>query len=133
MKAHRTASSTASRRSFSRRRTTPGSARSISSRPTLRALLPGRATVAAMDDGRITRRDSLLRLGGFAVAALGLRGLEAQPADAASVACVLTPEQTEGPYYIAGEKLRRNITEGRLGAPLVLRTFVVDAATCRPI
>jgi protocatechuate 3,4-dioxygenase beta subunit len=86
-----------------------------------------------MEHGRITRRGSLVRLGGFAVAALGLRGLEVAPADAASVACVLTPEQTEGPYYIAGEKLRRNITEGRPGTPLVLRTFVVDAVTCRPI
>jgi protocatechuate 3,4-dioxygenase beta subunit len=81
----------------------------------------------------VTRRDSLIRLGGFAVTALGLGGLEAPRADAATVSCILTPEQTEGPYYIAGEKLRRNITEGRPGAPLVLRTFVVDASTCRPI
>jgi protocatechuate 3,4-dioxygenase beta subunit len=81
----------------------------------------------------VTRRDSLIRLGGFAVTALGLGGLEAPRTDAATVSCILTPEQTEGPYYIAGEKLRRNITEGRPGAPLVLRTFVVDASTCRPI
>ena len=82
---------------------------------------------------RLTRRDSLLRLGGFAVAALGVRGLESQTAEAAAVSCILTPEQAEGPYYIAGEKLRRNITEGRPGTALVLRTFVVDATTCRPI
>jgi protocatechuate 3,4-dioxygenase beta subunit len=81
----------------------------------------------------VTRRESLIRLGGFAVTALGLGGLEVAQADAATVSCILTPEQTEGPYYIAGEKLRRNITEGRPGAPLVLRTFVVDASTCRPI
>ena len=81
----------------------------------------------------VTRRDSLIRLGGFAVTALGLCGLEAAQADAATVSCILTPEQTEGPYYIAGEKLRRNITEGRPGAPMVLRTFVVDASSCRPI
>jgi protocatechuate 3,4-dioxygenase beta subunit len=87
-----------------------------------------------VDELRLTRRDSLLRLGGFAVAALGLRAaLESAPADAAAVSCILTPGQTEGPYYIAGEKLRRNITEGRPGTPLVLRTFVVDASTCRPI
>lgn len=82
---------------------------------------------------RLTRRDSLLRLGGFAVAALGVRALESQPAEAAPVSCILSPEQTEGPYYIAGEKLRRNITEGRPGTALVLRTFVVDATTCRPL
>jgi len=86
-----------------------------------------------MDRVRLTRRDSLLRLGGFAIAAIGLRGAEAAPADAASVVCILTPEQTEGPYYIAGEKLRRNITDGHPGAALLLRTAVVDASTCRPI
>jgi protocatechuate 3,4-dioxygenase beta subunit len=82
---------------------------------------------------RLTRRDSLIRLGGFALTALGVAGLEARAADAATVSCILAPEQTDGPYYLAGEKLRRNITEGRPGTPLVLRTFVVDATTCRPI
>jgi protocatechuate 3,4-dioxygenase beta subunit len=81
----------------------------------------------------LTRRDSLIRLGSFAVTALGVRGLDAPAAAATGVSCILTPEQTEGPYYIAGEKLRRNITDGHPGAPLVLRTFVVDATTCRPI
>jgi protocatechuate 3,4-dioxygenase beta subunit len=46
---------------------------------------------------------------------------------------VLTPEQTEGPYYIAGEKVRRDITEGRAGTPLLLRAFVVNASTCKAI
>ena len=72
-------------------------------------------------------------LGSAAVAALGLAGLDARETDAASVTCILTPEQTEGPYYIAGEKLRRNITDGHPGTPLQLRTFVVDATTCRAI
>ena len=58
-----------------------------------------------MDDLQLTRRESLIRLGGFAVTALGIAGLDARAADAAAVSCVLTPEQTEGPYYIAGEKL----------------------------
>src|SRR2546421_3200800 len=40
---------------------------------------------------------------------------------------------TEGPYYVPNEKVRRNITEGRPGAPLVLHAIVVDASTCRPI
>lgn len=46
---------------------------------------------------------------------------------------MLTPEQTEGPYYIADEKLRRNITEGKPGVPLLLEATVVDASSCRPI
>src|SRR6266511_2873589 len=94
-----------------------------------------------MDESTLTRRGSLLRLGGFLVTALGAAGLKietsegAGPAAVASgaVTCMLTPEQTGGPYYIAGEKLRRNITEGRPGRPLLLRAFVVDASTCKAV
>jgi protocatechuate 3,4-dioxygenase beta subunit len=90
-----------------------------------------------VDGTKLTRRGSLVGFGGFLLAALGWRSTEAEagPAGVASgaVACVLTPEQTEGPYYIAGERLRRDITEGRPGVPLLLRLKVVDASTCRPI
>jgi protocatechuate 3,4-dioxygenase beta subunit len=88
-----------------------------------------------MSDPGLTRRASLLRLGGLAAAALGAGSwkLTAGAGDAEAVTCVLTPEQTQGPYYLSGEKLRRNITEGRPGTPLWLRTTVVDARTCRPI
>src|SRR5580765_1665508 len=82
----------------------------------------------------LTRRASLVRLGGVAALALGLRSWEAPDAIASgAVTCVLAPEQTEGPYYIARERVRRNITEGKPGVPLSLRTTVVDAHTCRPI
>ncbi len=92
-------------------------------------------------DGQITRRGSLVRLGGLIVAGVGVGGWKiaesegSGPAAVASgaVSCVLTPEQTEGPYYIAREKVRRNITDGRPGTPLLLRAFVVDASTCRAI
>jgi protocatechuate 3,4-dioxygenase beta subunit len=85
----------------------------------------------SMFERPVTRR---AWLGGAAVTALGLAGLKgAHESDAATVSCILTPEQTEGPYYIAGEKLRRNITDGRPGTPLLLRASVVDATTCRPI
>jgi len=88
-------------------------------------------------DGQLTR-GSLLKLGGLLAAALGTDALKSgwfEDAAVASdtVACVLTPEQTEGPYYIANEKVRRIITEGRPGTPLTLRLAVVDASTCRPI
>src|SRR5436190_21799572 len=94
-----------------------------------------------MDESTITRRGSLVRLGGFIVGALGVAGWEAGssggagPAAVASgeVSCVLAPEQTEGPYYISDELVRRNITEGRPGTPLTLRAFVVDASTCKAI
>jgi protocatechuate 3,4-dioxygenase beta subunit len=82
----------------------------------------------------LTRRSALLRLGGAAALVLGLRSWETQDASASNaVSCVLAVEQTEGPYYIARERVRRNITEGKPGVPLSLRTTVVDARTCKPI
>jgi intradiol ring-cleaving dioxygenase-like protein len=101
------------------------------------------------DDTRLTRRDSLLKLGGLA-AGLASAGAWAgeklwtpSEADAAGtgpagvdsglVSCVLAPAMTEGPYYVAGDKVRRNITEGRSGAALLLRLAVVDVSTCKPI
>jgi protocatechuate 3,4-dioxygenase beta subunit len=86
---------------------------------------------------KLTRRGSLVGFGGFILGLLGWKAADssAGPSAVASgaVSCVLTPEQTEGPYYIGGEKLRRDITEGRPGVPLLLRLRVVDASTCRPI
>jgi hypothetical protein len=88
----------------------------------------------------ITRRGSLLALGGLAAGALGWKVDDARsagdgPAGVSSglITCVLTPELTEGPYYVPGEKVRRNITEGRPGVPLALALTVLDASTCKPI
>ena len=53
--------------------------------------------------------------------------------EAGVVSCVLTPELTEGPYYIAGEKVRRDITEGKPGTRLMLHLVVVNVATCKPV
>ena len=90
------------------------------------------------DFDRLTRRGSLLTLGGFVAAAFGWSASESAGAGPSAVAtglvtCVLTPEQTEGPYYVANEHVRRNITEGRPGTPLTLRTTVVNASNCKPI
>ena len=98
---------------------------------------------------RISRRDSLLRLGGLLAGAAAVGGWKAAdstsatedssssagPAGVASgaVTCVLAPEQTEGPYHLDDHRVRRNITEGRPGVPLTLRLTVVDASTCRPL
>jgi protocatechuate 3,4-dioxygenase beta subunit len=93
-----------------------------------------------MSEQRLSRR-SILRLAGIAAASLGTSAWKARDAEgggpaaveAGSVSCVLTPEMTEGPYYIAREQVRRNITDGHPGMPLVLRLTVVDASTCKPI
>jgi protocatechuate 3,4-dioxygenase beta subunit len=91
-----------------------------------------------VNEVRLTRRGTLAGLFGGALAAAGWKLDEASAAGPAAVAsgavtCVLTPELTEGPYYIADEKVRRNITEGRPGTPLTLRLAVVDVSTCKPI
>ena len=86
------------------------------------------------EDSRISRRASLAKLGGLLAGAAAVGGWKlaedssAGPAGVASgaVTCVLAPEQTEGPYFVEGDKVRRNITEGKAGVPLTLRLTVVD-------
>jgi protocatechuate 3,4-dioxygenase beta subunit len=51
----------------------------------------------------------------------------------ASPDCVLTPELTEGPYYLDLDRVRRDITDGKDGLPFDLRMVVVDADACEPI
>ena len=50
-----------------------------------------------------------------------------------SAACVLTPEATEGPFYLDLDKVRSDITDGKDGTPLDLKITVVDATGCTPI
>jgi protocatechuate 3,4-dioxygenase beta subunit len=96
---------------------------------------------------RVPRREALRLLGGLGAAAAGLSlaacGDDGSAAGAttavaateatAATACILSPEVTEGPYWIDGTLTRRNITEGRPGLPLLLDLQVVDAKTCSPI
>jgi protocatechuate 3,4-dioxygenase beta subunit len=92
-------------------------------------------------DEPITRRGSLAKLGGILVAAaagsalLDATGAEGgnRAVETGAVQCVLAPELTEGPYYITGEKLRRDIREGHPGTLLTLRLTVLNVATCKPI
>jgi protocatechuate 3,4-dioxygenase beta subunit len=46
---------------------------------------------------------------------------------------VLTPEVTQGPYYLPLDLVRSDITEGKEGVPLQLNLKVVDATTCQPV
>ncbi len=96
----------------------------------------------------VTRRRAILELGGFAATALGVgvgakELLDVEEAGAAGsgpaavesglVTCVLSPEMTEGPYFVEGDRVRRNVTEGKPGVPLTLRLTVVDVSSCKPI
>jgi protocatechuate 3,4-dioxygenase beta subunit len=103
-----------------------------------------------MDEStQISRRATLAKLGGLLAGAIAVGGLKtadsssateeeasgAGPAgvESGAVTCVLAPEQTEGPYYLDDASVRRNVTEGKAGVPLVLRLSVVSASTCKPI
>ena len=86
---------------------------------------------------RFGRRESLVKAGGLALVVLGAGAVPAGAgsgsvaADAAS--CVLTPELTEGPFYLPNEKVRRNVREGERGTPLALQLGVVNSSSCKPI
>ena len=90
----------------------------------------------------ITRRHALAAAGVLGLAAIGC-GEDAAtgPAPArtttaagtGSGGCTLTPEQTEGPYYVPDAMVRRDITDGRPGAPLRLDLTVQRAGACEPI
>jgi hypothetical protein len=86
------------------------------------------------DDHRLSRRQALGVLGSLGTgAALGVTRLGGAAGTAeAAAACVLSPEVTEGPYWIDNRLTRRDITEDRPGLPLELVLTVQDARTCEP-
>ncbi len=85
----------------------------------------------------LNRRDVLKTVGGAGLAAIfGARALQflGDEAEAATnTTCLLTPEATEGPYWVDDALTRRNVTEGKAGMPLVIRFTVLNAKTCTPI
>lgn len=103
--------------------------------------------MSAPETERFSRRRLLALAGGAGLAAL-LPGCSGEDRDGATTAasagtttgttgaapsCVLTPELTEGPYYLDLDLVREDITEGRPGLPFDLRVLVVDADSCEPI
>jgi protocatechuate 3,4-dioxygenase beta subunit len=55
--------------------------------------------------------------------ALAAAGVAATTSAPAKERCALTPEQTEGPFYVPDSTVRRDISEGRPGVPLGVATF----------
>lgn len=103
-------------------------------------------------DKSITRRRAIAVTGGtVAAGGLAVAGYQAAFADAGttttgmaatatttaseSTGCMtLTSSVTEGPYYLDGALVRKDITEGKSGVPLTLRLTVVDATDgCTPV
>jgi protocatechuate 3,4-dioxygenase beta subunit len=103
-----------------------------------------------LQSSQVTRRGALAWLGGIGLAAV-ISGCTRESSGSSTAAgtsttasgagqdtavadCVLTPELTEGPYYLDLDLLRKDITEGRSGLPLDLGVRVVDVSnSCAPI
>ncbi|KAF8321928.1 Intradiol ring-cleavage dioxygenase, partial [Cantharellus anzutake] len=47
--------------------------------------------------------------------------------------CVMTPEVTEGPYFVMNELVRQNVRENQRGVPLPLDIGVIDITSCKPL
>ncbi|EIT79425.1 Intradiol ring-cleavage dioxygenase [Aspergillus flavus] len=47
--------------------------------------------------------------------------------------CIVQPEVTQGPYYIAGELIRKNVAEDQQGVPLFMDIQLIDTNTCEPL
>jgi protocatechuate 3,4-dioxygenase beta subunit len=101
--------------------------------------MPDSVSTAEVADGPpLTRRRALGLLGSagaVAVVAGCSRPTVPPPTGGgpSNPACPLTPRQTEGPYFLDGEAVRSDITEGKAGVALQLDLRVVDATTCAPI
>ncbi|WP_406168679.1 intradiol ring-cleavage dioxygenase [Streptomyces canus] len=90
--------------------------------------------------GQLTRRKVVaVGAGTVAVVGLGAAGTvnafaQEKSAESEAEACYkLTSETVEGPYYIDADKIRRDVTEGKEGIPLLLDIRVIDSESCRPI
>ena len=96
-------------------------------------------TTRQHDTHRALSRRELIAAGGTLTLGAGMLALarggtaRAVAALATTPSCLLAPEMTEGPYYIADHLIRRDITGGRPGLPLALHLSVLDASTCSPI
>ncbi|CAL3968933.1 unnamed protein product [Diplocarpon coronariae] len=52
---------------------------------------------------------------------------------AGNSSCILSPEVTQGPYWVSGEYVREDLSEEQEGVELILDTQVIDVNTCEPV
>lgn len=85
-------------------------------------------------------RRAMIKVGAGAALGLGIARYgvgAAQEAGTATPAveavCAVTEEVTEGPYYLAQELVRSDITEGLPGVPVTLKIGVTDVTACAPL
>jgi protocatechuate 3,4-dioxygenase beta subunit len=93
-----------------------------------------------IDNQGVRRREALVLLGGMGLAgiagacgATGATGTGGTATAEAAASCVLSPEVTEGPYWVDTTLTRRDVRQGRPGLPLQLAFTVENAKTCKPI
>ncbi|KAF2690805.1 aromatic compound dioxygenase [Lentithecium fluviatile CBS 122367] len=47
--------------------------------------------------------------------------------------CILSPEVTQGPYWVSGELVRQDMSEDQAGVPMTLDIQIIDVNTCEPV
>jgi hypothetical protein len=85
-------------------------------------------TPTASKSTTLNRRNALKAgAGAIGIGLVGLKTLEVNAQNATATAseatpttCILAPELTEGPYFLEGALIRKDITEGKAGLPLKL-------------
>ncbi|MDB6143791.1 MAG: intradiol ring-cleavage dioxygenase [Pseudomonas sp.] len=84
---------------------------------------------------RALMKSTLWTAGGLSLSSLFPASSIAAKAQAASDShvCVLTPEQIAGPYFRNTKLIRRNISEGENGIPLLLKLKIIDTTKCEPV
>lgn len=50
-----------------------------------------------------------------------------------NASCILTPDVTQGPYYVGGEYIRQDIVETQEGIATTIDYQVIDVDTCEPV
>jgi protocatechuate 3,4-dioxygenase beta subunit len=86
----------------------------------------------------LNRRRMMAGLAGVSIVPLAAGTADAQDAESTPEGglpstCLLSPEMTEGPYYLDDMLIRQDVAEGKAGVPLDLTMTVVDAETCAPL
>lgn len=50
-----------------------------------------------------------------------------------NASCILTPDVTQGPYYVGGEYIRSDVAEDQEGIATTIDYQVIDVETCEPV
>ena len=120
-------------------------------RPLAEIIARHRPAITPNDTRSGVSRRAVIQTGATAATALGIAAVGTRqlvsaqdaspspsPAGSATTgtttSCVaLTPELTEGPYYVDEALVRRDIVDDREGLPLALTINVIDAVACTPL